>query len=470
MLHVYNAQSHFLSPFSLRLTCNLPNITNFHTHARLVLHQKICLTAFRFPSQGIYDNMAFRPRIAIIGGGPAGLALGLLLHKHNLHPTIYEFRSKPTEKELCEPSGMLDLHVESGQSTLRECGLWDSFLAAVGDCSEAQRVLNPAGTVLHTDDGELSSRPEIARNALTKLLLQKLPEDSINWNQKVTHVEHSIVPSTGATVMTFTLPDDKPTYDLVIGADGAWSRVRPLLTPVQPHYSGAQWFSATIRHASTHFPHVLSLTGSGGMSALGGGNGLMTHRGPMDSIRLYGAISTPHEDWAEAMGLTGRTATEVGATLLSDDGMFGKWAPKLQDLLKTACEQETADHPGAVADIKPSYMLPVGNTWEHRTGATLIGDAAHLMTPWAGEGVNLALWDALELARVLGSVSRTDAVTWQEALEPGMKVFEEKMWERAKEKAEESWSNMQMFLSEDGGERMAGFFKQAYGGEVAVLE
>lgn len=200
------------------------------------------------------------------------------------------------------------------------------------------------------------------------------------------------------------------------------------------------------------------------MSALGGGNGLMTHRGPVDSIRLYAAISTPDESWTESAGLSGKTAAEVASKLLGNDQLFGKWAPELQDLLATACEQETLDHPDAVADIKPSYMLLVGHIWEHCTGATLIGDAAHPMTPWAGEGVNLALWDALDLSHVLSSIPEgmaTDAASWQKALEPGMRAFEESMRMRAREKAQETVSNMETFLSEDGGERMAAFFKKA---------
>jgi 2-polyprenyl-6-methoxyphenol hydroxylase-like FAD-dependent oxidoreductase len=404
----------------------------------------------------------FRPQIAIIGGGPSGLALSRLLHQRNIYPTIYELRSKPTAEDLLSPSGMLDLHIESGQSAIHECGLWAPFLAAVGDCSEAQRVMNPAGTVLHTDEGELSSRPEIARNALTSLLLQNLPSDSIKWNQRIAHVDRSLDQITGATRMTLSLPHGKSTYDLVIGADGAWSRIRPFLTPVQPHYTGVQFLTFTIRNVSANFPQLLTLTGTGAMSALGGGNGLMTHRGPMDSIRLYAAISTPHEDWTETAGLTGKTAADVASTLLGDDRLFGKWAAELRELLATACKQEALDHPGDVADIKPSYMLPVGNSWDHHTGATLIGDAAHLMTPWAGEGVNLALWDALDLSRVLAGVpDGADVAAWQEALAPSMRAFEEGMSERAREKAEETVRNMDMFLSEDGGEKMAAFFKVA---------
>ncbi|KAK9349783.1 hypothetical protein V1523DRAFT_447976 [Lipomyces doorenjongii] len=113
---------------------------------------------------------------------------------------------------------------------------------------------------------------------------------------------------------------------------------------------------ATVRNASTKYPHLVELNGSGtlcALCALGGGNGIMTHRGPQDSIRVYAAVSTPYEHWASP----------------------------LQDLLATACDEDTKDNPGNPADISPLYMLPVGHRWEHRTGATLVGDAAHLMTP-----------------------------------------------------------------------------------------
>jgi flavin-dependent dehydrogenase len=83
---------------------------------------------------------------------------------------------------------------------------------------------------------------------------------------------------------------------------------------------------------------------------------------------------------------------------------FRNWAPALQDLLATACDEEIKDNPGCEADIKPLCMLPVGYRWERRTGVALIGDAARLMTPWAGGGVNLALWDSLDLAHVLAAV------------------------------------------------------------------
>jgi 2-polyprenyl-6-methoxyphenol hydroxylase-like FAD-dependent oxidoreductase len=408
---------------------------------------------------------AYQPRIAIVGGGPSGLALAQLLHQRGIRTTIYELRPKPTEEELAKPSGMLDLHEESGLKVMRECGLWKAFHAATGDCSEACRVMNRDGTLLHSDEGELSTRPEIARNALTKLLLQSVPADIIKWNHKVLNVESSHNETSGATEIRIDLgTNGTVVYDFVVGADGAWSKVRILLSDTQPFYSGAQMISATVRHVSTKYPHLLELNGSGTVMALDGGNGILTHRGPQDSIRVYAAIRTLSERWAITNKVENQTAAELKKLLLGDDYLFGRWSSELKDLLSTACDEETKDNPGSKADIYPLYMLPVGQYWEHQTGATLIGDAAHLMTPWAGEGVNLALWDSLELVHALSSVAKaTDAVSWQKALEPNLKEFEVNMLARAKEKALESVANQQLFLSNNGAQAAADFFKSAYG-------
>jgi 2-polyprenyl-6-methoxyphenol hydroxylase-like FAD-dependent oxidoreductase len=248
-----------------------------------------------------------------------------------------------------------------------------------------------------------------------------------------------------------------------VGADGAWSKVRDLLTDVKPFYSGEQYITVTMRNVSANYPHLLEFTGSGTLMALGGCKGIMTQRGPQDSIRVYAALSTPHVNWAKEAGHEGKTAAELKTTLLDDNELFGAWGPKLKELLAAACDEDTKDNPGKPADVLSLHMLPIGHRWERQPGTTLVGDAAHLMTPWAGEGVNLGLLDALELAHAIGGVPDVEtAAEWQAALEPRVKEYEETMFVRAKEKAEETFENKNTFMSENGGERMANFFKSAY--------
>lgn len=134
---------------------------------------------------------------------------------------------------------------------------------------------------------------------------------------------------------------ESPTFDFIVGADGAWSRVRRLLSSTMPLYSGAQWDTVTMRNVTTKYPKFLDLCGQGSMMALGGGHGIMSQRGPQDSIRVYAAISTQQEEWTKAMGMHGLEAKDVQAKLLGERGPFAHWHSSLQDLLATACREDS---------------------------------------------------------------------------------------------------------------------------------
>ncbi|KND86541.1 Tetracycline resistance protein from transposon [Tolypocladium ophioglossoides CBS 100239] len=404
------------------------------------------------------------PRIAIVGGGPAGLTVGLLLHRRGIPFPIFELRQKPTDEELAKPSGMLDLHEESGLAALRECGLYDQFLQLTGDCAETQKVSDKDGNILYTDEGELSERPEISRHALTRLLSSHLPAEAIKWGHKLLSAASSTTPRGTETELDFG-PHGKQAFDLVVGADGAWSKVRSLLTDVKPHYSGTQSITATVRQATAKYPRLAAFVGRGTFSALGLRHGVMTQRGPQDSVRVCVFLTTADECFAVSSGLAGRTAAAAKDRLLDDDALLGRWGPPVKELVTVACDEESADNPGAAVDIKPLYTLPIGTSWEHKAGATLIGDAAHLMCPWAGEGVNLAMWDSLLLAHAITEAREAagqDAASFQSALDPLMKEFEVDMAARAKEKAEETYSNGQMLFGEDGAKAFTQFFLEAY--------
>ncbi|MCJ1446265.1 MAG: hypothetical protein MMC23_006770 [Stictis urceolatum] len=404
-----------------------------------------------------------QPRIAIIGGGPAGLTIGLLLHERAIPFTIFELRPKPTDEELAKPSGMLDLHEESGIAALKECDLYNEFLILTGECTEAQKVADKNGKILFRDEGEMSDRPEISRHSLTKLLLSHVPVDHIKWGHKLL----SAASSTGSGQIEIELdfgPHGTQAFDLVIGADGAWSKVRKLLTDVRPQYSGTHNITLTIENITKKYPHLAELVGPGSFSALGTRHGVMSQRGPQDSARIYVILTTEDEHFASTAGLVDQSAAIAKERVLFDDALLGTWGPAMKELVAAACDEEVADNPGAAVDVRPLYVLPVGNAWEHRTGATVIGDAAHLMGPWAGEGVNLAMWDSLLLARAIieayGSAGK-DTASFQKTLDPLIENSEVDMVARAKEKALESVSNGQMLFREDGATAFVDFFLSA---------
>jgi 2-polyprenyl-6-methoxyphenol hydroxylase-like FAD-dependent oxidoreductase len=402
----------------------------------------------------------YSPRIVITGAGPGGLTLARLLHLRGVTTTVLDLRPRPTPAELERPSGMLDLHEDTGLAAIRACELESGFRAALGDCSEATRIRTPAGKLLFVDEGEGSNRPEIPRASLIDLLLRSLPDNSVRWGTKVSSVRTGKT-ETGATEVVIAHEDGAETRaDLVIGADGAWSKTRKLLTSLKPKYTGLQYITATARQITQNYSHLLEMIGSGASFALGGGgNGIMTHRGPQDSMRVYIAIKTPHEDWAAKTGLKGQSASRVKEAVLGDSALFRDWAPELKELIQVACDEDTKDGYNQVADIKPIYTLPHTDLWPAQVGVTILGDAAHLMAP-NGEGVNTALADALDLSRLLGdSVESQSAREWQVAMAPKIRQYETIMHERAARSFADTEELLRIMHGENGAEAMTAMFR-----------
>lgn len=97
--------------------------------------------------------------------------------------------------------------------------------------------------------------------------------------------------------------------------------------------------------------------------------------------------------------------------------------------------------------------MPLDQTWQALPNLTMLGDAAHLMPPFAGEGVNMAMLDALELSDCLCSEKFRDIKT-------AIASYEDQMRQRAAAAAQESLENGDKMHSADSLQTMLDFFSR----------
>ncbi|AHH22183.1 putative monooxygenase [Nocardia nova SH22a] len=319
--------------------------------------------------------------VTIIGAGLGGLTLARVLHVHGIPAAIYE--AEPSAQARTQ-GGQLDIHAEDGQVALAAAGLTDEFRAIIHHGAEAVRMLDPQGAVLleNPDDGT-ASRPEVLRGDLRRILIDALPAGTIRWGHKVREVRAL---GSGRHEVIFT-DDSSVTTDLLVGADGAWSKVRPLLSDAVPEYIGTTFVETYLYDVDVRHPASAAAVGDGAMYALTPGTGITAHREAGDIVHTYVQLNRSAEwfaaiDFTDAEGATARLAAE-----------FDGWAPELTALLT---DGESAPVPRMI------HTLPDGHRWDRTPGVTLLGDAAHLMPP-SGDGANLAMLDGAELAQAIAA-------------------------------------------------------------------
>ena len=362
-------------------------------------------------------------RIAIAGGGLGGLTLARILHRHGIDAVVYERESGRAARA---QGGALDLHPESGQRALAEAGLAGRFRSQARPEGEEHRILDPAArTLVHhvPPPGSFSGRPEIDRSALRDLLLDALPGDTVAWGRRLVRAAPRLE---GGWDLAFQ-DGHRTRCEILIGADGARSVVRPLLTDVRLS-AVATLVELHISAVDRRRPELAELVGPGNLWCVGVNRILAAQRLGDGSLKVGVSL--------RADGRPIDTYRSKRALL----DVFAGWDPRLTALIEAG---DGAPVPRLIE------AMPIGTRWAARPGVTLVGDAAHLMPP-VGEGANQAMLDAAELAHRLA----TDPADPDRAI----RAYEEAMFARTHPIAEMSARVQAMMLSPTAAQDITRFF------------
>ena len=185
--------------------------------------------------------------------------------------------------------------------------------------------------------------------------------------------------------------------------------------------------------------HLLSanVVGGGSLFALAPGQALLGHREPGQVLHTYVALAKP-EGWLSSLDFS--NPAEALAAVAKE---FAGWSPDLMGLI-TDCD--------VVPKPRTILALPIEHRWDRIEGVTLLGDAAHLMSPFAGEGANLAMYDGAMLGEAIAAN--------QDDMESALLAYETELFPRSAKSAAESTENQGRLFGANAPQSLLDFFAQ----------
>ncbi|PIG87648.1 monooxygenase [Aspergillus arachidicola] len=330
------------------------------------------------------------PDIAIVGGGPCGLALAAMLEQQGIDYVVYERSAENTPPR----GGCLDIHRSSGQIVLKEAGCFEEFKKyARGGYATIHCLCDHKGNKL-TTFGEGRDSPEIDRTQLRQVMLSSIAKEKVRWS---TPVKSSSRNENGDVVLEFEDGTAASGFKLVVGADGMRSKIRHLVTQAEPKYAGILFLTLFIQPGNPYHSTLEQFAGQGPMVICGKSKKIWIQRQGDGHYRMDFGWRGP-ADFPSAGEVDLSDEDSVRGFLLRDE-YFGGFTQVVHKIIRNST---------GPFRTWPLYYFPVEHlNWQTSPGVTLVGDAAHVTTPFVGDGVNCAMRNALVLARKIQDLGIT---------------------------------------------------------------